>query len=225
MNDDRPTVTTTYLAANSWPIGVFKTSLIALCLLAIASGAQAQLTGQIDIDISGLPTGGSNSAADEVLVVDLGTGGRDAVITGTGYNVTIEAFEPSFLSHAAIQFGSDFAFMTTPAGNPGFGGDDFFGIGSYSSDGIEDLTMIPLPDGSTFDLSFTAPGGLLELRLTEWADDESVSPDGMWQSPSTISVTYSYVPEPASNTLFGMMSLGLLCLLRPKRSDQSSAMT
>ena len=223
MNDYRPTTTTTYLATNPCPIGrtqIFKTSLIALGLLgllAISDRAHAQLTGRIDIDISGLPTGGSDPPADEVLVIDLGTGGLDAVVTGVGYDVNIQAFEPSFLSHAAIEYGP-FGQQVNPAGIPGEGDGDVSGIGSYASDGIFDLTMIPLPDGTTIDLSFPAPGGLMELRLHEWVDDESVSPDGMWLSPSTFSVTYAYVPEPTSASLIGAASLGSLCLRRRKRA-------
>lgn len=63
---------------------MFKTSLSALCLLTITSVAQAELTGFRDIDIGGLPTGGADPLNDEVLMIDLGTGGQDAVIIGVG---------------------------------------------------------------------------------------------------------------------------------------------
>ena len=174
-----------------------------LCLLVIVSGAQAQLTGAVDIDISGLRTGGDDPLDNELLVIDLQTGGRDALIDGVGFDVTIEALSPSWLSHAAIDLNS--AFFVLPAGAPGFGGDDFPGTSSYSSGGIDDITMIPIPGGGTFDASFPAPGGILNVMLFEFVDDPALAPDGFWGSSSTLSVTYSYVPEPDS--------LALLCIV------------
>ncbi|MCO6046140.1 hypothetical protein NG895_19750 [Aeoliella sp. ICT_H6.2] len=187
------------------------TSLSALCLLIITSVAQAQLTGTMDIDIGGLPTGGADPPNDEVLMIDLGTGGQDAVIIGVGWDVTITANDPSWLSHASILFADSFGFSQNPAGLPEFGGDDFSGTASYSSGGIEDITMIPIPGiEDTFDLSFTAPGGILTLVLNEFVDDLSLAPDGLWESPSLVTVRYTYIPEPASVTLLCMATLGLL---------------
>ncbi|MCO6046389.1 PEP-CTERM sorting domain-containing protein [Aeoliella sp. ICT_H6.2] len=188
-----------------------------LLFLAITGVAQAHLTGTRDIDISGLPTGGADPLDDEVLMIDLGTGGQDAVIIGVGWDVTITADDPSWLSHASIDFHS--SYIVNPAGFPMFGGDDFSGTASYSSGGIEDITMIPIPGTEdTFDLSFTAPEGILTLVLNEFVDDLSVAPDGLWESPSLVTVRYTYVPEPASIVLLGMMSLGLLSSRCRKRA-------
>ena len=47
-------------------------------------------------------TGGAASLNNEILMVDLGSGGRDAVIIGVGYDVTITANDPSWLAHASF---------------------------------------------------------------------------------------------------------------------------
>ena len=202
---------------------LFNISFVAICLLVIASAAQAQLTGFMDIDISGLPTGGADPFNNEVLLVDLGTGGQDAVVNGVGHDVTITAHDPSWLSHVAFEF-TDSLLTKNPAGFPGFGGDDFSGTASYSSDGIEDISMLPIPGTTeTVDLSFTAPGGILALTLFEWTDDLSVAPDGFWDTPSTITVRYSYVPESGSIWLIGVGSLVLVGQRRLMRTTRSSA--
>ena len=194
---------------------MFKTSLSTLCLLMTASVAQAQLTGTIDVDISGLPTGGADPLSDEIVIVDLGTGGRDALVYGVGWDVTIMANQPSWLSHVSFEFADSFGLSQNPAGIPEFGGDDFSGTASYSSGGINDISMIEVPGTTeTFDLSFTAPGGILTLVLNEFVDDPSVSPDGFWGTPSTITVEYSYVPEPASISIVCIAGMSFFCLRR-----------
>ena len=206
-----------------WRTQLFNTSSIVICLLMIASAAQAQLTGSIGIDISGLPTGGADPLNNEVLFVDLGTGGQDAVVYGVGYDVTITANNPSWLSHVSFEF-TDSLLSQNPAGFPGFGGDDFSGTASYSSDGIEDISMLPIPGTTdTVDLSFIAPGGILTLTLLEWTDDLSVAPDGFWGTPSTITVRYSYVPEPASFWLINIGSLVWIGQRCRKSMTRSSA--
>jgi hypothetical protein len=156
----------------------------------------------LDVDISGNPTGGDDPIADVVIPVDLGTG-VDAVVTGIGWDVTVEAIDPSWLSEATLDFNG--AVVLSPGA-----GDDAPGTASYSSGGIVDITAVPDGYGGYLDLSFVATGGLMDLTLFEGFDDAAVAPDGAWLDGSIVTLEFSAVPEPSAFGMFAVLALGLL---------------
>lgn len=137
--------------------------------------------------------------------INLGAG---AVVTGIGWDVDLEAFDPSWLSELMVSFADD---ANAPGLylSPGFGNDDP-GTGSFSSGGIIDLTDNTIPD-------ITLSTGVLNMEFMEAFDDASVSPDGRWLAGSTLDIEYTPapVPEPASMAVLG---LGVAALARRKRS-------
>ncbi|MEM7313088.1 MAG: hypothetical protein AAF497_08035 [Planctomycetota bacterium] len=146
------------------------------------------------IDIGGLPTGGENPENNVLIEVDY-PGTR---ITQIGWDVTIQADDPSWLSEASINFEDA---LTLAPGS----GDDAPGTMSYSSNGFVDLTMIPDGNGGFVDLSFDTDG-LLSLEFFESFNDPNISPDGLWLPGSVITLP---IPEPysASSILTGMFCL------------------
>ncbi len=139
------------------------------------------------VEIGGNPTGGSLSP-DTVINVDLGTGGVDATVLGIGWDLHIDSSIPSWRSEATVDINGA---LTLSAGL----GDDVSGSATYSSDGINDLTMIDLNGDGTVDtdLSFIATSGMLSLVLFESFDDAGLDPDGMYLANSTITIEY-FVP-------------------------------
>lgn len=122
--------------------------------------------------------------------------GANSHITGIAYDVTLEAFSPSWLSELVVSFlssGFDGVYLT-----PGFADADS-GVGSYADSAY-------LPD---YGLDFSVGAdGLLWLEFFENFDDSSVNPDGVWNG--TLTVTYEPtatpgIPEPAT---WGLMIAG-----------------
>ena len=160
------------------------------------------------VDISGIATGGTDDGINETLAAGL-TGGVDTVVTGIGWDVNLDAFDPSWLSEATISFVDGGVTLA-----PGTG-DDAPGLGvNYNSGGIVDLTAIPDGYGGYLDLSFTAPGGVLNLEFFESFDDAATSPDGMWLAGSALTIEHSPVPEPAAFGMMAVLALGLLAFRR-----------
>ncbi len=159
-----------------------------------------------DIDIEGITTGGDGVPPNDVTInVDLGTGGLDVLVTGIGWDVVLDAFDPSWLSEATLAF-NDGALTLSPAA-----GDDAPGIGaSYSSNGIVDITAIPNVGGGVDDFSFIAVGGNIDIMFFESFNDLAVDPDGMWASGSTLTIEHQPVPEPSGLAMILILMLGLL---------------
>lgn len=125
------------------------------------------------------------SPLNEVYTIDIG--GLSEVV-GIGWDVTLYADPPSWLSELVVAFSaSDQAFVLDLT--PGVG-DDFSGTASYSSGGIVDLVG----------LGFNFPvlsDGLLRLEFWESYDDYPDDWDGIWID-GTLAIEYNAVPEPAT---------------------------
>ena len=110
----------------------------------------------------------------------------------------IFADSPSYLSEAAVAFGSttNFNAISYPLTlTPGFG-DDFPGTQFYTSSGVIDLVNLGL------DFSLDADG-LLWLEFFETFDDFTDDWDGIWNGTLTIEV----IPTPASFALLGFAGI------------------
>jgi len=180
-----------------------KTFAVATALTAAAFGANAASAAvfTVDIDVSGISSYGELGDPSNVLMDVLLA--PDALVTGIGWDVTIEAFSPSWQSEIAVAFLNSLEGLNLSPG----AGTDSAGTGSYSSGGILDLGSID----PTFPFS-VGSDGLLNLEFFEQFDDSSVSPDGQWLS-GTLTIQYEAddtptpgVPEP---TTWAMMIGGL----------------
>lgn len=139
---------------------------------------------------------------NEIRWLNLGAG---AHITGIGWDVTLFADAPSWLSEIGVQFSASDQIDWVSL-NPGVG-DAVSGFGSYSSGGIIDLV------GLGYDF-YLGSDGLLRLEFFESFDDFPDDWDGYWASGA---LTFAYevdtpqpgVPEPSS----WMMMIGGLGLV------------
>ena len=166
----------------------------AAALIAGIPATQANAATLI-IDVSGINSvGEQGDTGNTVQSYNIGAG---SIITGIAYDVTLEAFSPSWLSELVFSFQdsnqSAGVFLT-----PGFA-DSFSGVGSYA----DAASLVDLG------LSFAVGAdGILRTEFFEGFDDSGISPDGVWQS-GTITITYDTVagaiPEPAT---WGLMILG-----------------
>ena len=172
----------------------------------IGSGSLAGFTSgsfsEYQFDVTGIDSNDLVGDPDnEVFTVNLGSG---AHITGIGWDVSLLADSPSWLSEIAVQFSSSDTAIWVSL-NPAIG-DDFSGTGSYSSGGVVDLV------GLGYDF-YLEGDGLLRLEFFESFDDYANDWDGLWQS-GLLTIQYDggtqpAVPEPAS----WMMMIGGLGLV------------
>jgi hypothetical protein len=117
-----------------------------------------------------------------------------AQVLGTAYDVTLNAFTPSWLSEMQIYF-TDSEVTVGVVTRPGVGLDNA-GIESFTAAGA-------LPADLVFNVG---ADGILRIEFAEGFDDASVSPDGIWES-GTFTFEVSAIPEPST---YGLMALGLL---------------
>jgi hypothetical protein len=124
--------------------------------------------------------------------------GASARVIGIGWDVSLFADAPSWLSEMVVAFGSTSAVAVNLT--PGVG-DDSPGTQAYSSGGVVDLVGLGL--------DFTVDAdGVLRMEFFESFDDFADDWDGIWESGSlTIRVEDErVVPEPS---LYALLLLGL----------------
>ncbi|MCK6476851.1 MAG: hypothetical protein L6Q35_08480 [Phycisphaerales bacterium] len=151
------------------------------------------VTGVLSIDPYGDPL-------NVVLSNNIGAGSH---VTGIGWDVTLFADSPSWLSEMVVSFESSSVFYVQLT--PGVG-DNISGTKSYSSGGVVDLIGLGL--------DFYVDGdGLLHMEFFEGFDDFANDWDGIWQS-GTITVQYEVIPAPGA---LALMAGGGLVALRRRR--------
>lgn len=122
--------------------------------------------------------------------------GANARVVGIGWNVTLFADAPSYLSEMVVSFGDSASrnlYLTVGLG------DDGPGTASYDSGGVVDLV------GLGFDFAVGADG-MLKMEFFEDYDDFAGDWDGRWESGTLTILTVQAIPEPGT---YAMMALGL----------------
>ncbi|RMH27105.1 MAG: PEP-CTERM sorting domain-containing protein [Planctomycetota bacterium] len=156
--------------------------------------APAGAVATITVDISGINSWDlAGSSFNETLSVSLG---GDYLVTGIGWNVTIQALGASWRSEATIGFlDSPIGLQLTP------GTDSSPGTGTYTSGGIVDLASID----PTFPFTVGADGNL-DLEFFESFDDVSGAIDATYLAGSSLQIQY-VVPAPGALAMLGLGGL------------------
>ncbi|MDT8999087.1 PEP-CTERM sorting domain-containing protein [Paucibacter sp. APW11] len=163
------------------------------CLIAQASTGTS--TNTLNVDVSHIASQGLLGASgNTVLSLNLGA---NTQINSLDWDVTLQAFAPSWLSELQVTLSSSDSSSAVSLA-PGFGVDQ---AGSQHFSGHIDLTE----QGLNFSVG---TDGVLRLEFSERSAD-GLSPDGLWQSGRLSLGLAPAVPEPAS---YGLMALGLLAV-------------
>ena len=175
---------------------------LALGALLLGSPAARAATFVSYFDFSGTQSWDLLDDADNEYFSEFLAG--NAQVTGIGWDVEIEAYNPSWLSEAAVGFGSSASPFLLQL-RPGVG-DTVSGTDSYSSGGVVDLVGLGLDFGLEAD-------GLLQLQFYETFNDFPDAIDATWHE-ARLAVQYETdgaapVPEPSS---YALMGLGLAAL-------------
>jgi len=167
----------------------FKTVMAATMLSSAALFAGSANADTLVVDVGGINSfGGYDDPGNTILSFNIGAG---SVVTDVAYDVSLQAFSPSWLSEIAVDF-TDSALLAGVALTPGYM-DSFSGVGSYA----DSASLVDLG------LSFAVGAdGILLLQFYDSFDDSSVAPDGLW-TQGTLTFTYTStatpgVPEPAT---------------------------
>ena len=166
----------------------------------------------VGYDVAGTPSwdlfgDSSNASPSWDIAAALGApSGSQVTVSGFGWDVTVTANDPSWLSEIAVG-------MTTA---PGLDTGLFFHPGSQNNPGTEVSNsggMFDLTDNGIPDL--VLPNGVLNFQFYEDFDDGDDAVDGVWNSGSLLfEATAVNVPEP---TTLGVLALGSLLSLRRAR--------
>lgn len=157
-------------------------------------------------DVTGIDSVDEEGDVDNVVVLfDLAAAvglpsGSPVTMTGIGWDVSLYADSPSWLSEISVYFDDAIApdqnglYLSPGAGN------NVSGAGSYNSGGLIDLTDNLIPD-------IFLPDGILRMEFFEGYDDFANDWDGIWESGA---LTIVSTPEPASLVLLALGVVGLI---------------
>lgn len=147
----------------------------------------------VQVPVAGIESRDAFGAPGNIVVnVNVGP---NALITGIGWNVTVEALGESWLSEMRVG-------CTPTGGTTGV----FFGVvptqapgvGSGTSNGIIKLNTTAVPEFQV------GADGLLRMEFFESFDDAAGVVDGIWRSGF---ITVQFVPTPGAVGLFGLAGL------------------
>ncbi len=178
-----------------------------MALTAVPSVFDAQrATIVVEFDVAGIQSVNAlGDAGNAIRTLNIGAGSE---VTGIGWNVSLNAIAPSYLSEMAVTFGDSTTYFVnlTPGNAPNPG------TASYSSGGIVDLV------GLGFNFA-VGSDGLLNMQFFESFDD-GPGVDGEWVSGSLSLQIAQVVPEPST---YALMAMGLLAMgaYARRRGNQS----
>lgn len=177
-----------------------KNSIITVVALASTAGlAAAQATHTFDL--SGIGVDGGLFDNMPTLTHNFGGAGYVSQIE---FNVTYDAFFPSWMSEVAISFDTD-------GGTPGaIGLGDFYDI--FMADYGAPSTAGTFSASDTIAVNLNSSDGLVWLTLWDSFQDAGVNPDAIFRDGSYVTVTY--IPAPGAMALMG---LGGLAAARRRR--------
>lgn len=153
------------------------------------ASADVEVTGQGDVifangfedpnalvcvDVTGVVgEGPAGNPGNTVILLNIGAGNE---VTGVAADISVEAFDPSWLSEAQLRYGSTSLnqINLTPAG--GTSPIQEPGVHDYTTGGILVLADLSLPN-ITVDAD-----GILKLEFADTFNDASVSPDSEWSN-------------------------------------------
>lgn len=163
-------------------------------------GEVTQSLSTLNVDVTGIFS--VDPYGDVLNTVNSYNIGAGSHVVGIGWDVSLLADSPSWLSELVVAF-EDSAQSTGVFLTPGVG-NDFSGTGTFSSGGILDLVGLGL--------DFNVGGdGLLRLEYFEGFDDFADDWDGIWES-GFLTVQYDTVPAPGAAAL--LVGGGLMALRR-----------
>lgn len=160
------------------------------------AGTQVDVTLLRSVNSFGAFGDAGNFVESVNLPVTLGPG-ETIVITGIGWDVTLTAFEPSFIEEMAVDIrdpGSDGGVGLAP----GVGYDDW-GTESFANE------VVKLADAQIQNIALT--GTAVEFEFYELFDDLANENDGFWILGSVLTIQYQVVPTPGSAALLGLAGL------------------
>ena len=151
------------------------------------SGDPANIVADVDL----LPDGGPQLLPGQFLV-----------ITGVGWNVTLEAFAPSLLDDMQVEIGNtnnEFPISLAPGAGVFASGTQTFSSGA----------VLKFADFGFPNVALT--GDVLRLQFSEFFDDLEGA-DGQWLQGGVLTFQYIIVPTPGVISLAGLA--GLVALRR-----------
>lgn len=151
-----------------------------------------------------------SDSSNDVMIIDVAVlagqpSGTPMVMTGIGWDVTVQTVGASWLSEARMYFDDAIApdlsglFLRPSSINSS-------GVDSPSSGGVIDLSDNAIPD-------IVLPNGQLRIEFYESIDDVADAIDANWTA-GNLTIRAEVVPEPASLSL---LALGGLAVLRRRR--------
>jgi hypothetical protein len=167
--------------------------LIAPAAVAAFFASDALASGEIiAIDVTGWTTFGlQGTAGNTLLSLDLGAAGT---ITGVGWDVTIQAIDPSWQSEVTFDIGDSLDAPENVFVSPG-AGITTPGTGTFSSNGIIKLIDAGIPD-------IVIADGIVEIEVFDSFDDGG--PAGQDANISGTLFLQVVIPAPAALGLLGV---------------------
>ncbi len=189
------------MTSRSFASGLLQAAVLSLAAASFSAAQAATFVVDFENIYSYAERGDDGNAT---LSFDLGP---NSFITGFSWDVSITAFDPSWLSEitVAVTNSAGAGFSLRPV-------DSVNASGTQSASGSADL----LNSGLSF---YTRADGRINFEFYEFYSDFAAAADGRWNS-GQFSIIYTPIPEPATLALLGA---GLLTVVSRTRRREATA--